>query len=69
MKIEWVFEPEPGKEHVVIHLTAETEREIYDVGRITGLLEVLGMPGGEFRDDGLPAVTLTLLDRRGKDGK
>ena len=53
----------PGAERLAIVLTAESDAESYDLGRVTGILEIMQAPGGKFRDDGKAELTLVLFDR------
>ena len=53
----------PGAERFAIVLTAESDAESYDLGRVTGVLEIMQAPGGKFRDDGKAELTLVLFDR------
>ena len=53
----------PGAERLAIVLTAESDAESYDLGRVTGILEIMQAPGGKFKDDGKAELTLVLFDR------
>jgi len=53
----------PGAERFAIVLTAESDAESYDLGRVTGVLEIMQVSGGKFKDDGKAELTLVLFDR------
>ena len=57
------YDRTPGKERFAIEFKAESQRETYDIGRLTAILELMQAPGGVFTDDGEARLTLVLFDR------
>ena len=64
MKTAIDYDNTPGQIRLAIVLEAETPQEIYDIGRVEGMLQLMQAPGGTFTDDGIARLTLVLYDEK-----